>query len=489
MRVGSRPNPNVPTYVESNSDIDSDDNISSSTTSRSSIYPVTEGAQQHNDDSTPLTDRASQGRRWDPSIDFNRLGAQLITSVQSFFTIIRDRVSNFITNMRDSGLWARSRGSYDFHKDDDTVSTTSLDSYTTISDITSSKDTTSLNSFHSVSSRSSSEKTFPVYTQEQLQQFAQEGVTNLVHSRPYVSNGPSIKFPDQLGGHGDVGFLQGTNIVFKQNLTAQEAKTYKLLSELKSWLQDPQPSSINIPESLKGISRSEMKQLLDNKDLLLSSLPFPIAMAESEGAAAVAIKNVNMYQSEEGSFYKVSSKGVIDVKLGRKTMSLAELKAHYPGKTKGISFLRKIVTNGVLPMLRGTNSRGYEVIPQATGMKRLFMAKQASDNLIQNLSARLTAQQAANLSKQVTDLTRAMRILPITFVGSSMLIALPDASSTNTIPQVGLVDFGHPVFSTEVTVEGPITEKVYGELKDNYMEAISKLQSQIEKISSRASIR
>ena len=87
-------------------------------------------------------------------------------------------------------------------------------------------------------------------------------------------------------------------------------------------------------------------------------------------------------------------------------------------------------------MLRGTTSRGYEVIPQAKGMKRLFMAKQASDNLMQNLSARLTAQQAVNLAKQVTDLTRAMRILPITFVVSSMLIALPDASSTNSMPQV-----------------------------------------------------
>lgn len=489
MRVGSRPDPNVPTNnVEPKSDIDSDDNTSSSTTSRASTHSVNEDAQQYSD-STPLTDRASQGRRWDPSIDFNRLGAQLINSVQSFFTLIRDRVSSFITNMRDSGPWARSRGSYDFHKDSDTISTTSSASYATVSDITSSEDTISLKSFHSLSSRSSSEETFPVYTQEQLQQFAQEGVTNLVHSRPYVSNGPSIKFPDQLGGHGDVGFLQGTNVVFKQNLTAQEAKTYKLLNELKNWLQDPQPSSINIPESLKGISRSEMQQLLDNKDLLLSSLPFPLAMAESEGSVAVAIKNVNMYQSEEGVFNKVSSKGVIDVKLGRKTMSLAELKAHYPDKTKGISFFRKVVTNGVLPMLRGTNSRGYEVIPQATGMKRLFMAKQASDNLMQNLSARLTAQQAANLSKQVTDLTKAMRILPITFVGSSMLIALPDASNTNSMPQVGLVDFGHPVFSTEVTVEGPITEQVYGELKDNYMEAIGKLQSQIEEISSQSSRR
>lgn len=328
MRVGSRPDPNVPTNVESNVDIDSNDNTSSSTTSCSSIHSVNEGTQQNNNDNTPLTDKVSQGRKWDPLIDFNRLGSQLVNSVQSFWSTIRDRVNSFIIDMRDSGLWARSKGSYDFHKNSDTI-TTSLDSYTKISDITSSEDTTSLNSFHSVNSDSSNEETFPVYTQEQLQQFAQEGVTNLVHSRPYVSNGPSIKFPDQLGGHGDVGFLQGTNIVFKQNLTAQEAKTYKLLAELKSWLQDPQPSSINIPESLKGISRSEMKQLLDNKDLLLSSLPFPIAMAESEGSAAVAIKNINMYQSEEGSFYKVSSKGVIDVKLGRKTMSIAELKAHY----------------------------------------------------------------------------------------------------------------------------------------------------------------
>lgn len=474
MKVGDRPDPNVPSYMESNSDIDSDDSASvSSTTSRSSINAVKKDSEESSKH-TPTTNKSSQGRKWNPNIDFRRLGVQLSSVILLSSNFVKERISSFLMYVRESWPWAQAK-SYDLMIDN---TSESLDR----------EDSISIDSFHSVDSHISMDETYPVYTQEQLQQAIQEGVKNLVHSKPYISGGPSIKFHDQLGGHGDVGFLQGTNVVFKQNLITQEAKTYKLLNELQAWLQDPQASPSNIPESLKGISSSESKQLLDTKELLLKSLPFPMAMAENEGSVAVAIKNINMVQTSDGSFRKVSSKGVIDIKLGHKTMSIQELKAHYPEKARGLPLFRKIITNGVLPMLCGTSTRGYEVVPQSKGMKRLFMARQESDNLINYLSKRLTVPQAENLFSQINDLSEAMRILPITFVGSSMLIALPDSDDTETMPQVGLADFGHPVYQNEASPEGPITEQVFRGLKQNYMNAVNSLSFYIKGIANNSTL-
>lgn len=443
-----------------------------------------------------------QGRKFDPSIDFRRLGHQLKTTLSSFPKILLNKITNFFLKSSASstqGNPVQSSGSFVDSRRNSTTSTGSGGNGTSpisanveasrsrSSSTSSTASTASTSSFDSgydsdvtdrrgsVTSTDSGGGPVKNYTPEEIEKLAGEVVIALSNGTDLGSEGPKIIFPEKLGGHGDVGFVKGTDVVVKQNVLGPEKKMYQFLGALKPYLQNPESSPHHPPAPLSGCTLGELKLMLENKDLLLSSLPFPIAMNEGSNSTVVAIKNANMLQNSDGSFTKISSE-ITDIKIGPSIVSKNELKAHYPEKSSGFPWIRKALVTRLVPFMRGTPGRGYEVIPQAKGAKRLMAAKSASDNFPGEIN-KLTKEQAADLDRKVTELTSAVALLPFTMVGSSILMALPDPKNPSSMPNVMMADFGHAIFESETRDDNSIiTEHSYNKYRQNYLEGLNKIK-------------
>lgn len=213
-----------------NSDEDEDtDSVSgSSTTSRRSISDDSNSSSDESESDTILGNK--QGRKSDPTIDFNRLGYTLKMKLSTVSDAIRNRLTSFMSTITENIPFINTSSS-------DTIdSVSSVSSRSSEADSISSRSSDTNEDTTSISSSSSSSFTFsdsdsllsissssldktPVYTQEDIQYIADSAVKNLSNGNYSLPDGVSFIGGENIGGHGDVLFLEHTNIVLKKKIS------------------------------------------------------------------------------------------------------------------------------------------------------------------------------------------------------------------------------------------------------------------------------
>lgn len=316
-------------------------------------------------------------------------------------------------------------------------------------------------------------------TNTQMIKIAEQAVDKIISGKVDSFDGPKIDFPFQIGGHGNTGYVAGTDIIVRQHVTETERQVFHFMTVLGDWLKDPNATPETAPNELKGLSYPQLSILQSFKDRLLLSLPIPLAIGGEGNATAVALLNVNKIPSEYGGFRNVSAFDPLDVSIGSKLVSKAELAAHHAEKSGGLYRMRKVINTRLMASIRGTNERRFEVKSSETGIRGLVATFRNTDEELPKRLGRLTLDQLEVLDRNVEAMQQAAYFLPVTFVGSTLQFAIPNPEDTQTMPRIMLTDVNHPLFESEIQERGLITQPRYDKYKENFTTGINAIKNVI----------
>lgn len=314
-----------------------------------------------------------------------------------------------------------------------------------------------------------------------MQLIARQAIDKTVHGNFGSPKGPKVDFLYQVGGYSNTGYIAGTDLMIRQRLNPTEQKVYMFMSQVGEWLKDPQGGPENAPEVLSGLTYPELSILHSHRDILLGSLPIPLAMGGTSDNSAVVLLNPNKRHDGLGGFMNVSGFESTNVKVGPILVSKSELSAHYPTQAGGVGWARKVVTGRIGPGLRGATIRGYDmkIGKNKHGFSRLQTAVRNSDEAFPKRLKGLTPSQLESLDRTMEGLQQVAHFLPVTFVGSTLQFVLPNPGDTTTMPRVMLGDIGHPIFKDEATGGGPISHRTYDKYKNNFTSGVDSIKNTI----------
>ena len=296
--------------------------------------------------------------------------------------------------------------------------------------------------------------------------------------------GDNIKFAG--GGQGNVVFIKGTDITLKQNLAGPEKRAYEYFDALRKLfdaptLQNPGTVTLDtIREIRKDITNPDLKKLSDgqlldmlkNQEAIKKGFPVPMTMISNAQNTVVAMKNVNFAQDKESK--RIGE--INDIKIGARIVSKHELKAHNNPEGKFPGWIAKFIGTKVIPFIKGTSSRGYEYIPDTPNMRTRISKGMDSEKILRQKFANLTNDQILSLHTQMQAVSLAHSIMPVTFMGASLMMALPD--DLTTMPQACMGDFAHAMF----TGEPGLGSKYYGKCNDNFADGFNSLQNLLKSV-------
>ncbi len=290
------------------------------------------------------------------------------------------------------------------------------------------------------------------------------------------------------GGQGNVIIVKDTPYVIKKNLEGPEAETYKFFAGLGNFLKHQGPFDVAknlITTSSEITSRyndSQLQEIFTNREDILKSFPIPLATTENN--QAVAIKNVN-YDENNTKISDVAK----DVKIGAKIVKRSELLAHNNPEGRGLfswHVVKRFATK-ILPFFKNTNNRGYEYIPQTSGFGKSIsrvVGGIRSETILNKKFENITPDQREQLHKQLIGIIKAHKALPITFVGASAMIGLPDDDIKRT--NICIADFAHGIQKAEINHNfngwNNISSATYNDCKNNFKEGIVSLTKTLESV-------
>ena len=308
-------------------------------------------------------------------------------------------------------------------------------------------------------------KDFPRVTRAALE----ETYTYTDPRNPKVKSGP-LQFAG--GGQGNVIFIKGTPFVVKKNLPAPEANTYKFLVGLRQFF-DRQPMSLNnLPLALQQCTQQELTTMYNNRDAIRATFPVSISLYENRDSLIVAMKNVTW-----GPNGQIDGASIEDLKLGARIVSRGELKAHNNKEGKGLLnwFVKKLSTR-YLPKFKGTKSRGFEYIPQSSSVLKRICDGINSSKIMKGKCNAMTRTQLESFVNQLAMVKLAHACMPITFVGSSAMIALPSPGDRDSMPNVCMGDFAHAMTLMEARdTQSNLTMHTYTKYDRNFHDGIDAL--------------
>ncbi len=278
------------------------------------------------------------------------------------------------------------------------------------------------------------------------------------------------KFPEQVGGKSNTGFVEPFGLVVKEHLEGSEREVFNLLGQFGVWLNKPDPSPENAPEDIqKQCSHAEMKFLANNKDTILNLLPIPLAMESNfSGNTAVAFHDVNKAPDGHGGFRNVSQNGVVDIKIGSIVTARGELELNYPDRPHSLANVRSSIASRFLSGMRGRSIRGFEVVPRNGDLNRIQHVRNPFVSGLGAAVSHLTRDQMLSLDQQVYNLGDVMQVMPMSPIGSSVRIALPEPGDTQTMPKVMLVGLNHTVLKSNVGGDSPVSQEKFFKYKDGF---------------------
>ncbi len=287
-------------------------------------------------------------------------------------------------------------------------------------------------------------------------------------TRPNVKTGPLV-FAG--GGQGNVILLRGTDVVIKKNLAAPEARTYKFLNDFRTYCNNPN----EVPAGLARFSPEERAKMYNGREAISQTFPVPMAlMDEGDGNIIVAMKNA----SYDGDV-KVGNT-IDDIKIGSRIVSKKELRAHGNSEGEGTKWLVKWIQTRLFPRMKGTPGRGYEYVAQDNRVAARLTAGRNTNDILSQKFDDLTMDQRQSLLNQLNTILRAHTALPVTFVGSSIMLSLPDDNVK--MPHLQMGDFAHSMFTSETTgQEAVLGRHTYDKYKQNFHDGISSLIDHLEK--------
>ena len=219
-----------------------------------------------------------------------------------------------------------------------------------------------------------------------------------------------------MGGHGDVRLNSDNHAeVFKKDLLPPEIDTFQRLRT----------------HPLPGLA-----------------LPTRALVSTGSGIT-VAMTNVNWSQTGQ----KIGT--LLDIKIGGIQGDAMELKCQdYPGdiEAKEVKMKRQAWS-------RGSDSRGYELCT-SSGLGRFFKALNSTHEIKSKLS-NCSLEQIMALKYQLLTIKDTTQDLakgeatgwpPTTFVGASVMVAVPD-DPQGSQPKAALADFGHAVSLEELIIQ------------------------------------
>lgn len=329
--------------------------------------------------------------------------------------------------------------------------------------------------------------------QEKLDFMIQQLTSPNVRQEGFMSElkricGDNVKFAG--GGQGNVLFIAGTDITLKQNLAGPEKRAYEYFDAARQLFDNFADKDVNTittqdldtfkatitNQDLKKCTTGQLLDMLKNQDSIKTGFPVPMTMVSNERNTVVAMKNVNFAEDKESK--KIGE--INDIKIGARIVSKHELRAHNNSEGRFPGWIGKFITTKIFPFLKGTSSRGYEYVSQkGSGASILgYRLKEGfhSEKIMTKKLKNLRDDQLLSLNRQMEAVSKAHSAMPVTFVGASLMLALPDDGVTN--PQACMGDFAHAMF----TGEPGIGAKYYGKCKDNFTNGFNNLHDLVKQV-------
>lgn len=314
-----------------------------------------------------------------------------------------------------------------------------------------------------------------------------EAVTEYLADNPNADKADLLRaFPERIkaagGGQGNVIFIKDSDIVVKKRLAGPERTTYEFLKEVNDMFSVENAAAEPPAYLAERFTPDEIARMRAQKDDIAAIFPLPRELKALGGEnpdnnVMVVIPNAAWRDGR-----KIAD-SVEDIKLGKKIVSRGELQAHRQRGGRGrIEWLFKKVATRYIPFIKKNHVRGYEFVSQSPNkLTRLVDARNSREN-IEGKLAGLNAKQREHLLGRLEAAQRAHAAMPVTFVGSSAMIALPEPPAPDADPQgeapmpnVSLGDFAHAIFTYERDSIPPSTYRKYRENFDSGIRALADL--------------
>ena len=327
-----------------------------------------------------------------------------------------------------------------------------------------------------------------------------------------------IEFSTQPGGvESNTGSIPGTDLIVQRNVTPGEQGVYNNLSDMGSWMDSPGASPTNAPESLTD-DRSVLTTLLNNKEGLQDTVPFPLAVGEGTVVTKslepdidtskikipleIVFGSGSMYGSGIGGGGSTISSSVSDdgsssigstTRKNRAGEIISRIAMNQPpsvgrgGQTVvgglgsgssniNISGGRGGIVYGPMPNVNVVAGDGLNRLQLGSGLNPLA--------LLQERMVNFSTAQLEHLHGQLTGMMAMMEAMPgVAFEGASVQMTLPEPGDTQTMPSIRLSGFGEPRLRENVGQPGqPPTQEAFDALRNGPLNGVSELMSQVQEM-------
>lgn len=327
-----------------------------------------------------------------------------------------------------------------------------------------------------------------------------------------------IDFSTQPGGvESNTGSIPGTDLIVQRDITPEEQGVYNTLSDMGSWMDSPSASPTNAPESLTD-DRTVLTTLLNNKENLQDTVPFPLAM----GGDTVVTKTLDseidtskikipleivfgsgsMYGSGIGGGGSTISSSMSDdgsSSIGsttRKNRAGEIISRIAMNQSPGAGIGGQTVVGGLGTGSSSVNISGgrggivYGPMPNVNvvagdGLNRLQLGSGINPlALLQERMVNFSSAQLEHLHGQLTGMMAMMQAMPgVAFEGASVQMTLPEPGDTQTMPSIRLSGFGEPRLQENIGQPGqPPTQEAFDALRNAPINGVSELMSQVQEM-------